>query len=517
MTSKKIITVFLIAIFGLGIHLAAPTFTGAETPKKGGTLRIAMEAEPPSTDPHTTTATIVMVEGMHWLESPFVQGGKYEVIPDLAESYKTSDDNKVWDIKFREGVLFHNGKELTSEDVVASINRWGKKIAYGRTLFKNIEGLEATGKYTIRLTLKKGSSVVSAYMTQRTRCFIYPKEVVEEAGEGSVKTHIGTGPFVFAEHKPDRYIRMKRFDKYTARNEPQNGYGGKKVAYVDEILFIPVPEPTQRINLLQGGEADFGNALVTDAYARLHTDPNIDPMVVKSNWIIGVFNKKKGLFTNKKLRQAVQATFDMDPIMMNAVGSKEFYRLDPNLHYKGTIWWTDVGKKWYNQANPEKAKRLMKEAGYKGETVRWLTTKRYSYMYNSVVIAAQQLRDVGFKVDVQVMDWATLVKRRYKPDEYEIFTTGTGIFADPSQGSFHTCGWAGWTCFEELDDLMQQMITQSKYEERYETWKKVETFFYENAVNIKFGDYFSLRAKQKYVKGYVSMELPFFWNVWLDK
>ena len=85
MTSKKITVFFLVAIFGLGIHLAAPTLTAAETPKQGGTLRIAMEAEPPSTDPHTTTATIVMVEGMHWLESPFVQGGKYEVIPDLAE------------------------------------------------------------------------------------------------------------------------------------------------------------------------------------------------------------------------------------------------------------------------------------------------------------------------------------------------------------------------------------------------------------------------------------------------
>ena len=513
MVSRKMLTILLVAL----LSMTLPAMTAAETPKRGGILRVAMEAEPPSFDPHTTTATIVMVEAMHWLEAPFIQGGKYEVIPDLAESYEKSDDLKVWKIKFREGVLFHNGKELTAEDVVASLKRWGKRMVYGRSFFKNVESVTAADKYTVQVNLKKGSSVVPAYMTQRARCFIFPKEVVAEAGDGYVKTRIGTGPFVFAEHKSDRYIKMKRFDKYTARTDPQNGYGGKKVAYVDEIHFIPVPEPVQRVNLLQGGEADFSNQLVSDAYKRLQADPNIEPTVIRSNWIIGVFNKKKGLFTNPKLRQAVQAVLDMNPIMMNATGSKDFYRLDPSLIFKDTVWATDAGKPYYNQANPEKAKALMKEAGYKGETIRWLSTKHYSYMYNSAVVAAQQMRDVGFKVDLQVIDWATLVKRRYNPDEYEMFTTGTGILADPSQANHMTCGWAGWTCFEELDKLMQQLIAQSKFEDRYETWKKMEAFYYENAVNIKFGDYFTLRAMQKNVKNYVSMELPFFWNVWLDK
>jgi peptide/nickel transport system substrate-binding protein len=424
----------------------------------------------------------------------------------------------VWDIKFRKGVRFHNGKELTTEDVVASLTRWSKRMTHGRRLFRNVESVEATGKYTVRLTLKKGSSVLPAYMTQRARCFIYPKEVVEEAGsKGSVKTRIGTGPFEFVEHKPDRYIKMKRFDKYTARTEPQNGYGGKKVAYVDEILFSPVPEPTQRVNWLQAGEVDYSRQLVADAYKRLGADPTIEPIITKSNWIKGVINKKKGPLTNKKLRQAVQAALDMEPIMMNAVGSKKFYRLDPSYVYKGTVWWTDVGKKWYNQGNPEKAKRLMKEAGYKGEKIRWMASKRYAWMYNSAVAAAQQLKDIGFNIDLKVVDWATLVKRRKNPDEWEIYTTGTGIQADPSQSNTLMCKGHGWACFDELEDLFDKMISQSKYEDRYETLKKINTFFYENAVNIKFGDYFKLNARKKYLKGYVNMELPFFWNVWLDK
>ena len=87
MVSRKMLTILLVAL----LSMTLPAMTAAETPKRGGILRVAMEAEPPSLDPHTTTATIVMVEAMHWLEAPFIQGGKYEVIPDLAESYEKSD------------------------------------------------------------------------------------------------------------------------------------------------------------------------------------------------------------------------------------------------------------------------------------------------------------------------------------------------------------------------------------------------------------------------------------------
>ena len=513
MASRRMIAIFSAAL----LCMTFSTLSGAQTPKKGGILRVATEGEPPSLDPHMTTATIVMEEGIQWLEAPFTQGEKYEVLPDLAESFNSSDNLKVWNITFRKGVLFHNGKEMTSEDIVASLNRWGKRMVYGKSFFNDVESLQATDRYSVRLTLKKGSSVVPSYLTQRARCFIYPKEVIDAAGEGTVKAYIGTGPFQLVEHRPDRYIKLKRFDKYVARKEPPNGYGGKKTVYVDEVHFIPVPEPVQRVNLLQGGEVEFSTSLVTDGYKRLKADPTLSPVIGRSQWVIGVFNKKKGLFTNLKLRQAVQAALDMDPIMMNAMGSKEFYRLDPSLIYKDTVWNTDAGKPYYNQANPEKAKKLMKEAGYRGETIRWLTTKHYPYHFNSAVVAVQQLQDLGFKVDLQVIDWATLIKSRNNPDEWEMYTTHIGIMADPSQSAIISCDWAGWTCYDELDALRQQLITQSKFEDRYETWKKMEAFYYKNAVNIKFGDYFTLLAKKNNVKGYINMQMPFFWNVWLDK
>ncbi|GAF99600.1 unnamed protein product, partial [marine sediment metagenome] len=264
----------------------------------------------------------------------------------------------------------------------------------------------------------------------------------------------------------------KRFEKYTARTDPTNGYAGKKTAYVDEILFIPVPEQAQRYNLLVGGEVDFSEQVLVDNYPALKANPDIDTAISKAWWIIGVFNKKQGPFTSLKLRQAVQAALDMEPILMNVTGNADFYRADLNLIYKGTVWESDAGIEYYNQKNTEKAKKLMKEAGYKGEVIRWMASKEKPYKYGSAVIAAQQLRDVGFNIDLQVMDWATLVQRRSKPPLYEMFTTGMSMEADPTLMIHATCSWHGWTCYKEMDDWMMDLATEVDHAKRYETFEK---------------------------------------------
>ena len=121
MNGRNGLQTVIVLIICLGILVVSPVFSIAGEPKPGGTMKFVLEGEPPTLDPQWTTATVVMTQGSHWLESLFTQGSKYEVIPDLAESYTLSDDLKVYDIKLRQGVLFHNGKEMTSDDVVQKI------------------------------------------------------------------------------------------------------------------------------------------------------------------------------------------------------------------------------------------------------------------------------------------------------------------------------------------------------------------------------------------------------------
>src|SRR3990170_2681268 len=270
--------------------------SAAEAPRTGGTLKVAFIGEPPSIDAHWTTATITYDISSQIFEPLFTLDDKYAVIPMLAEGHAVGDGGKLYTIRLRRGVPFHNGKELSAEDVVASLTRWAKLATVGKLLFKSVQSLQAKDRYTVELRLTGPSGIVlSALANANQFPAIYPKEVVQAAGDGQIKEFIGTGPFRFVERIPDRHVRMARFDRYAARNEPASGYGGKKTAYADELQFIPVPDVATRAAGVESGEYHFSDWIAPDSYDRLGANPRLDVMIVKPNeWITGVFNKKTG-------------------------------------------------------------------------------------------------------------------------------------------------------------------------------------------------------------------------------
>ena len=277
---------------------------------------------------------------------------------------------------------------------------------------------------------------------------IYPKEIAEKfPPDQRITEWVGTGPFKIAEWKPDQYIRMVRFEDYTRLPGKQSGYGGAKIAYVDELRWIPVPEAASRAAQLESGDLDVADDLVADGYDRLKANANVQPVIVKPYyWLVAVFNKKEGLMTNQKLRQAWQAALDIEPIMKNVAGGKaEFYRMDSSLApAEITAWHTKLAGLPWNERNRDKARRLLQEAGYKKEPIRFMTTQEYKWMYDFALLTKQQLEDAGFAIDLQVVDWATLVKRRNNSKEYDVFTTGMGAFYDPTHHIYLGPNWPGW-------------------------------------------------------------------------
>jgi peptide/nickel transport system substrate-binding protein len=311
---------------------------------------------------------------------------------------------------------------------------------------------------------------------------------------------------------------MARFDRYAARTEAASGYGGRRTAYVDELQFIPAPDVSVRAAGVESGEFHFSDWISPDNFERLTRNPRLDVMIVKPNeWVSAIFNKKQGPFTSKALRQAFVAALDMEPIMKAAIGPSEFYRLDPSLIFREQVWWSDAGKDVYNRPDREKAKRLMREAGYKGEPIRWMATQFYDWMYKSALAAKQQLEDVGFNIDLQVLEWATVVQRRNDPKLYEVFTTGIGFNTDPSQMVVLSCDWPGWTCDARLDALQSRLACETEFTRRKATWDEVQRWFWDEVPVVKLGDFFTLRVKQKGVAGYANRYRPFFWNVGLTR
>ena len=191
-----------------------------------------------------------------------------------------------------------------------------------------------------------------------------PKEIADKAGKNRLSTDmvIGTGPYKLVEHKVDRYLRFQRWDKFASRDEPANGMAGKRIAYLDELLFMPVPEASVRADGVSTGEYHFAEALEPDQYPNLQNSPGVQALTGKPSSQVGPhFNKKQGLFTDVRLRRAAAYAVDLEQIMIAGFGRKEFFRLGLEMAAPETPWYSDVGREVY-QYDPDKAKHLMCQA-----------------------------------------------------------------------------------------------------------------------------------------------------------
>ena len=507
-------------LLALAVWLAAaPGEAQAPAPKKGGVLRVGMIGEPPTLDAHATTAVITREITINVYEGLFALDAKYQPVPLLAESADVQDGGKRYVIRLRKDVKFHNGKTLGSADVVASLKRWGVVASPGKAVFKNVESLEAKDPLTVELRLKEPSSALLTILAHvDSAAVIYPKDVIDKAGDSPLKEYIGTGPFKFVEHRPDRHIKLARFDGYASRSEAANGLGGQRAAYVDELLFLPVPDYATRQAGITTGEYQYIQQIKPDQYDRIKTTAGVEPIVVKPyGWVTAVLNTKQGVMADKRLRQAIQAALDVEPMMLAGLGHKDFYRLDPGIVFQEQAYHSRAGAALYNQHDREKAKRLIKEAGYTGQPLRWIVTTEYEHHYKPALVAKSQLEDVGFKIDMQVSDWATVVQRRAKPELWDIFSTAFVFVPEPTVTPQVLCDWPGWWCNPEKDALLQAMGRESDVKKRQALWDKIQAVFYADAARIKVGDYFRLDARRKDVQGYEPGPYMHFWNVWLER
>jgi peptide/nickel transport system substrate-binding protein len=130
-------------------------------------------------------------------------------------------------------------------------------------------------------------------------------------------------------------------------------------------------------------------------------------------------------------------------------------------------------------------------------------------------VARQQLEAAGFKIDLQVLDWATLLQRRGKPELYEVFSTGHPVSFDPVLFSGLQCDWPGWWCHEDKEQWMAAMARETDARKRKAMWDKVQHIFYEDVGRVKLGDFFGLDAVRKEVHGYRVTNEMNLWNVWL--
>jgi peptide/nickel transport system substrate-binding protein len=492
--------------------------------RRGGKLIVAAIGEPQTLDEHQTTAGITAEIGYCMYETLFAYDHEYQPSPMLAESYTVSDDGLNHTFKLRQGVMFHNGKEMTSEDVVANMVRWGEISGVGKALFAATESIEATDDYTVEMvTSKPYGTILIALCSNTQACTIHPKEIIDEFGLDPITdNYVGTGPYKFAGRQADAYIRFERFDDYTAIEGDTDGYGGHKYQWVDEIEFVPVPDEAARVAGMQAGDYHIVMALGNDHYETLKDDPNLLVEIrPPSNWDVFFLNWAQPMMADPLIRKAFQAALDHMPIMQASRGGGDFVQLDPSLMMQPTPFYSTAGEELYNIADPELAAQYLEEAGYDGTPVRFMATQEYAYMYGAAVVAKQQLEDAGFVIDLQVTDWATVLERRAMKDAWDVFVTGHGFVPDPSQITYvgQMNIYPGWWDDEDSLALAAELLSETDFETRFELWEQIQTNAYEQVPAVKTGDSSVISVWSRQVGGYTDQlqrGVPY-WNVWLEE
>jgi peptide/nickel transport system substrate-binding protein len=489
------VVIAAIAVLALG----ALVMSTVAAPRRGGTLRIAEIGEPLTLDTVATTADLTSIITLPIFEELFTFDADWKIQPLLVESYTQSKDGLTYTFKVRKNVPFHNGKEMTAEDVVASLMRWGKMSPRGTSVYKQVESTTAEDKYTVVLKLKAPFAPLLSFIAlPNGAAAIMPKEIIDATGAGNLKQYIGTGPYKFVEWAPDRYVKLTRFDKYAARSEAASAYAGKREALADDVIFYPVSQVATRIAGVQSGDYDLADGINQDAYASLLKDPRVVPGLIKPGiFLTFFFNKKQGLMTNEKLRQAVEVALDMEPIMRATFGNPQLYSLGPSVYPRGTPYYTTAGEQWYNVHDAAKAKQLMKEAGYNGEPVRWLSTQQYDYMFKSTTVAVAQLQQIGFKVDMQVLEWAGVLDHRSKPADYDLFTTSHGFVPDPALITVFSATYPGWWDSAEKNKLFDEFNQTSDPAARTRLWPKLQALWYKEAPLVRPGEFFGVLLASK--------------------
>lgn len=521
MASGRLAHLFL--ILGLaGCLVAAPVLAGqaaAPAIPTGGTLKFATIGEPPNLDIMAVPADLVTMIAQHVFEQLFAFDAQYAVKPMLAQSVSVSQDGKTYTIPLRQGVKFHNGQEMTAADVLASLDRWTKVSSRGKIAAQSIESIAASDARTVVIKLKTPFAPLLAFMAfQNTAAAIYPKAVVDKFGEKMIADYVGTGPYKFDDWKPDFRIRLVRFPQYAARSDAASGFAGKKVAYLDAIEFYPVTEIGSRVAGVESGDYQYAMRASKEAYPRLSKNPAVKPFVISPGaWGWLIFNKKQGPMANEALRQAALAALDMEPILRAAYGIPEFYQKEASYYPKGTAWYSTGGAKLYSQNNPAAAKELLAKAGYKGEPIRIVSTKEYDYMYNMSLVAAEQMKAVGFNVDLQVFDWATVLDRRGKPDMYDAFATGHAFVPDPSLITILSSQYPGWWDSPEKNALLTKLNTTSQAAARKQIWDQLQELIYTQVPAIRIGQEQLFDVGTAKLVGMWTSPWPSFWNVGLSK
>ena len=496
------------------------------------TITAVMHSDLRIIDPGITTAYITRDHGYMIFDTLLATDSSFKVQPQMAD-WKMSDDKLTYTFTLRDGLKWHDGPPVTAEDCVASLKRWGRLDSMGQKLMDFTASIEAADAKTIVLKLKEPYGLVlesigkpSSYVP-----FMMPKRLAETPPGKQIEEQIGSGPFKFvkAEFQPGVKSVYEKNTDYVPRKEPASWTSGGKVVKVDRVEWITMPDAQTAVNALQSGDIDFMEVPPWDILPVLaaNTDLKLETLNKLGFQTLGRMNFLYPPFDNVKVRRAAFLALNQRDVLDALIGNPKYYQTCGAVFVCGAPLATEEGSETLVKGNgmPE-AKKLLAESGYDGTPVVLLAAADLVTLKAQPIVAAQLLREAGFKVDVQTADWQTVVSRRssQKPTKeggWNMFFTNftSADLVNPISnllinGKGKSGGWFGWPDDPKIEQLKDKFARSTSPEEQKKIAEEIQQEAYDQVIYVPLGQYRVVNAWRKSLSGVLDgPATPIFWNI----
>src|SRR5882757_5084257 len=312
---------FLLASVATLAAIVASSIASAQT------IKVVMHSDVKALDPVWSGAYITRNHAYMIYDTLFAIDEKLQVKPQMVDSWTISDDGLTWTFKLRDGLEWHDGTPVTSEDCVASLKRWAARDSMGQKLALSLQDYKIVDPKTFQIVLKEkfGPLLEAIGKPSVVVPFMMPKKTAETDAFKQIDDYIGSGPFVFKkdEWKPGEKLVYLKNTKYKPRSEPMSGLAGGKVVNVDRVEWVWIPDSETQVNALVSGEIDMLESVSSDLLPVLEKTRGIkviawpvsNQYVFRMNWLTPPFN-------NVKIRQAAAMALSQEEFLQANIGDE---------------------------------------------------------------------------------------------------------------------------------------------------------------------------------------------------
>ena len=512
----------------LALALASPAAALAASPQ---TLRLIAQADLRVLDPIWTTATITRNYGYMIYDTLFALDSHFKPQPQMVDRWTVDNDKLTYTFTLRDGLKFSDGLPVRSADCIASLKRWGERDTLGQSLAKAVAGYRVIDDRSFSIILKKPFPLLLAALAKPDSNvpFIMPQRVAETSANEQIKDTTGSGPFIFLkdEWQPGHQSVFVKNPEYLPRKEPPSWAAGGKIVRVDRVVWLYLPDPATAMAAFTTREADWWESPPPDFYPLLARDASVTLVERDPFGFAGIlrFNHLQPPFDKIKMRQALLYAVDQSAYMSALAGDPKYWQTCYSFYSCGGPMASDAGAEpLKGPRDLAKAKRLIAEAGYKDDKVVLLDPTDFAVLHALSLVTADLLHRLGIDVEVQAMDWGTLLARRASKaaiDQggWNIFlTTFPGIaILDPAvDAPLRANGaeaWFGWPDDPIIEKLRDAWIAASTNADRKVIAANLQREAFVSVPYIPLGDYSARTAFHNDLSGADIGPALFLWNV----